>query len=79
MDDCISEARALETIFFENILTRPTASSSSKTCSESSEFEKEGEDAEHKDKQPSAPKDVDPGNASNLETSQPSFSTDKPN
>lgn len=77
IDDRIVEARALDITSFENIHARPIASRSSKTSSESSEFEKEGEDAEHEDEQPSALKDEDPGNASNLEASQPSISTDK--
>lgn len=47
IDDYISEARALKTTSLENIPTRPTASSSSKTCSGSSELEEKDEDVEH--------------------------------
>lgn len=44
VDVCIAEALVLETTAFENIHVRPTASSSSRTCLESSKTEKEVED-----------------------------------
>lgn len=81
IDDCIDETYALEITSFENIPAHPAASSSSKTWSESSEFEEEGEDVGHEGEesheQPSAPKDAGTGNAPSLEASQPSTSADK--
>ncbi|XP_070002706.1 uncharacterized protein [Nicotiana sylvestris] len=50
IDECIVEALNLETTAFENILARPSASSSSSTCSESSKTEEEVVDEEEKDK-----------------------------
>lgn len=68
----------MEITSFENISTRPTASSSLKTFSESSEFEEEDENVEPEDEQPLTPKDADPRNAPTLEdASQPSTSTNK--
>lgn len=57
----------METTAFKNIHAWPTASSSSRTCSESSKFEEEtdedgedkGEDVELDIEQPLAPKDVE--------------------
>lgn len=60
IDDYIAEARALEITSLQNIPSRSTVSSSSKTCSEFSALEEEDEDIVHKDKetheQTSAPK-----------------------
>lgn len=67
MDDCIAESLALESTTFENILSRPIASTSSGTFSESSEFGEEGEvegnddgeDVELDIAQPLSPKDAE--------------------